>query len=202
MRRLQEKKIDDAKYYERIWSEEHNKRPYYDAVRMRALIEPVKVGDRVLDVGAGVFGAVQYLAEEHQDWIYCDSGCSLVCIDQSYTAKEIVDKKKLGINYIIGEVDKLPFEDGSFDVVTAGEIIEHMEDPAAFAKELARVCRAGGTIVMSTVDTHCENAIKHGEYEEHIWEFEPDDLIKFFEPYGDTRYYTVGDYHFISCRRR
>jgi len=63
MRRLHEKKIDDAKYYEKIWSIEHNTRPYYDAVRQRALIKYVKDGDKVVDVGAGVFGSCQYIAE-------------------------------------------------------------------------------------------------------------------------------------------
>lgn len=194
MKRLHKEKIDDAKYYEKIWGEEYNSRPYYDAVRMRALARDVKHGDRVLDVGAGVFGTAQFLAENHPEII-----CGLVALDQSHTAKEIVDKLGLPINYVLGDVAKLPFGDDSFDVVIAGEIIEHMEDPAAFAKEL---CRVGKRVALSTVDTKSENAVKHGDYPEHIWEFEKEDLIKFFKPYGTVEYETVGDYHVIYCRCR
>jgi len=184
MKRLHKHKIDDAKYYEKIWGEEYNARPYYDAVRMRALIRDVKNGDRVLDVGAGVFGSAQYIAEE------TDLKCELVAYDQSYTAKEIVEKRCPSIKYIVGECTKLPFKDKEFEVVIAGEIIEHMEDPDAFVEELKRV---GKKVAISTVDTKCENAIKHGDYPEHIWEFEIEDL----EKYG--KYEQCGDYHMVRC---
>jgi len=134
MKRLHKKKIDDAKYYEKIWGEKYNKRPYYDAVRMRALIADVKDGDKVLDIGAGVFGSCQYIAE------HTDLKCELYAYDQSYTAKEIVNKITPQINYIIGEYEgKLPFEDNEFDVVIAGEIIEHCENPDKFIEELKRI---------------------------------------------------------------
>ena len=194
MKRINEEKIDDAKFYERIWSEEHNARPYYDAVRMRALIAPVKNGDKVLDVGAGVFGAVQYLAEETKIM------AELHAVDQSYTARDIVLKRAPQINYKLSDVVELPYEDGIFDVVMAGEIIEHMEDPAAFCEELLRVTKPGGCVTLSTVDTHCENAKLHGEYPEHIWEFEPKDLLDFFG--SGATYTTVGDYHFIDCVKK
>lgn len=197
MKRLHEKKIDDAEYYEHIWGEEANLRPFFDAVRMRALARDVKMGDKVLDVGAGVFGTCQYLDQHTQ------IGAELYCVDQSHTAQEIIAKSNPSIHFLVAEFEPpeklIPFGDKSFDVVIAGEVIEHMEDPAAFAKEL---CRLGKVVALSTVDTRCENAIKHGDYPEHLWEFEPKDLIEFFLPYGEVEYTTVGDYHFIYCRCR
>ena len=193
MKRLHQNKIDDAKYYEKIWGEKYNQRPYHDAVRMRALARDVKDGMKVLDVGAGVFGTCQYIAEETK------LDCDLHCIDQSWTAKDIVKARCPQISFAIGDVTELPFVDKEFDVVIAGEIIEHMENPEEFAKEL---CRVGKVVALSTVNTKSENAIKHGDYPEHIWEFEPEDLVEFFKPYGETEYTTVGDYHFIYCRCR
>ena len=195
MKRINATKIDDAKYYETVWSDEHNTRPYFDAVRMRALIKHVKNGDSVIDIGAGVYGACQYISETKL------FNCKLFAFDQSYTAKEIVNRIAPDIEYILGDcAGRLPFDDNTFDCVTAGEIIEHMENPAEFAAELCRICKPGGFVTLSTVDTNCENAKKR-EYPEHIWEFTPDDLYCFFAAYGKTVYETVGDYHFITCKK-
>jgi SAM-dependent methyltransferase len=49
----------------------------------------------------------------------------------------------------------LPFEDGSFDVVTCLEGIEHILDPYHLLGELARVARPGGTVVISTPNVLC-----------------------------------------------
>ncbi|GMV18477.1 MAG: hypothetical protein AMXMBFR56_67010 [Polyangiaceae bacterium] len=44
----------------------------------------------------------------------------------------------------------LPFDAARFDVVYAGELIEHLFDTRAFVAELARVTRPGGTVIVTT----------------------------------------------------
>jgi 2-polyprenyl-3-methyl-5-hydroxy-6-metoxy-1,4-benzoquinol methylase len=44
----------------------------------------------------------------------------------------------------------LPLPDASADVVTAVETIEHLENPRAFCRELHRIARPGGWIVITT----------------------------------------------------
>lgn len=189
--------IDDARYYERVWSVETNERPFYDAVRQRALASKIRCGDTVIDIGAGVFGTVQYVVEHMK-------GLEIfpVCYDQSYTARDIVVKKFPEILYMLGSLPETYLPSDSFDVVVAGEIIEHMEEPAKLAKELARICRVGGWVTLSTVNTLSENAIKHGPYPEHTWEFEPKDLLDMFSPYGNARYSVCGDYHMLSLHKK
>jgi len=46
--------------------------------------------------------------------------------------------------------DPLPFAMGVFDVVYAGEIIEHVLDTLAFLREVRRVLRPGGSVVLTT----------------------------------------------------
>ena len=75
-----------------------------------------------------------------------------------------------------------------------------MPVPAELATEMARVCAVGGWITLSSVDTECENAKKRN-YPEHLWEFEPIDLVLMFAPYGETKHSYVGDYHFVECKR-
>jgi SAM-dependent methyltransferase len=47
-------------------------------------------------------------------------------------------------------IEALPFEDGAFDLVLCTQVIEHLLDPAAGVRELARVLRPGGTLVLTT----------------------------------------------------
>jgi len=42
------------------------------------------------------------------------------------------------------------FEDAGFDVVWAGEVIEHVADTAAWLSEVCRVLRSGGSLLLST----------------------------------------------------
>lgn len=194
MKRLHPVKIDDAEYYEKVWSLEWNQRPWFDAVRMRALTKYVVDRDRVLDVGAGVYGAAQFIAQCTRTLAH------LTAVDQSYTARDLVQQACPQIEFVVAEFEEgLPFDDESFDCVTAGEIIEHMEDPARFARELIRVCKHGGWVTLSTVNPHCENAIIHGDYPEHLWEFAPDELQGFFAPGAVFSY--VGDYMFIERQK-
>jgi SAM-dependent methyltransferase len=44
----------------------------------------------------------------------------------------------------------IPFEDGAFDVVYAGEVIEHLYNPDHLLEECRRVLRPGGRLVLST----------------------------------------------------
>jgi SAM-dependent methyltransferase len=48
------------------------------------------------------------------------------------------------------EGDRLPFGDGEFDRVAVVDMLEHVPDDRAFAEELARVTRPGGTLVVNT----------------------------------------------------
>lgn len=195
MRRLATVNINTPEYFAEVWSKP-SPAHYYDAVRMRALASKVRCGDTVIDIGAGVYGTVQYIVEHMKNMEIFP-----VCYDQSYTARDIVVKRFPDILYFLGDLPETFLPPDSFDVVVAGEIIEHMEEPAKLAKELARICRPGGWISLSTVDTHCENAIKHGPYPEHIFEFEPKDLIDMFKPYGNPRFEQVGDYYVLHTHK-
>jgi len=90
-----------------------------------------------------------------------DLGCRDGALTQAYTdgnqvvgvdadREALAEAAKLGIETHWADLDEpLPFEDESFDVVVAGELMEHLRDPARFASEAHRVLRAGGTFVAS-----------------------------------------------------
>jgi ubiquinone/menaquinone biosynthesis C-methylase UbiE len=50
------------------------------------------------------------------------------------------------VSFRVGDVFALPFEDGSFDVVHAHQVLQHVGDPVAALSEMRRVCRPGGLV--------------------------------------------------------
>jgi SAM-dependent methyltransferase len=48
----------------------------------------------------------------------------------------------------------LPYEDGTFDAVVSMEVIEHVEDQFRFLRELVRIARPGGLVLVTTPNTH------------------------------------------------
>jgi SAM-dependent methyltransferase len=62
----------------------------------------------------------------------------------------LAEAAKLGIETRWADVDEpLPFSDETFDVVVAGELLEHVRDPARLVAESRRVLRPGGRLVAS-----------------------------------------------------
>lgn len=53
-----------------------------------------------------------------------------------------------GVDYV-ADAHRLPFDDESFDVVVAENVLEHTIEPHRVARELERVCRVGGRLVIS-----------------------------------------------------
>jgi SAM-dependent methyltransferase len=54
-------------------------------------------------------------------------------------------------------VESLPFEDGTFDLVLCTQVLEHVVDAQGVLRELARVLEPGGTLLLST--DHSRNTV-------------------------------------------
>lgn len=57
-----------------------------------------------------------------------------------------------GVAPLRGDVRAVPLLDRCADVVTAGEILEHVADPSTVVAEACRVLRPGGTLVLDTIN--------------------------------------------------
>ncbi len=62
------------------------------------------------------------------------------------TARRLASEAGLSIRYDVGDAERLPYEDASFDVVSSNIGAMFAPDHAAVADELARVCRPGGRL--------------------------------------------------------
>jgi len=57
-----------------------------------------------------------------------------------------------GLQFIYGNVYELPFEDASFDVVHAHQVLQHLSDQVAALREMARVVKPGGIVAVRDVN--------------------------------------------------
>jgi 2-polyprenyl-3-methyl-5-hydroxy-6-metoxy-1,4-benzoquinol methylase len=111
-------------------------------VRRRFLLDRVGAGERVLDVGCGEGRFAAELA---------DAGARVVGVD---VAEEPLRRARarhpqLDLRLVPAE-GAWDLQDASFDVVWAGEVIEHVADTAAWLSEVRRVLRSGGSLLLST----------------------------------------------------
>src|SRR5687768_9740682 len=59
-----------------------------------------------------------------------------------------------------GEAAALPFADGEMDYAFANMFLHHVEDPAAAIRELARIVRPGGRVVVTDLDEHTHEFLR------------------------------------------
>ena len=58
----------------------------------------------------------------------------------------------------------LPFNDGTFDTVISSDVIEHLPDPMLAFKEMARVLRPGGKLILNTPFLYMLHEVPHDYY--------------------------------------
>jgi SAM-dependent methyltransferase len=95
---------------------------------------------RVLEVGGGD----GWLSARLED----ELGCEVVLVDQSERMVDLARERALDAR--IGDVQALPFEDGSFDTVVAAWMLYHVTDLDRGLSEIARVLETGGRLVANT----------------------------------------------------
>lgn len=128
-----------------------------------------------------------------------DIGCSVGCtveaalqrnwraggVDVSEDA--VMFCREQGLDCQLIGVDKLPFPDESFDLVTSWHVIEHVADVRETLAEWRRVLRPGGMLVMETPDADCLKVrLKGAKYRrfwapEHTYTFTYSNLKPFVE---------------------
>lgn len=126
------------KTYEDYWSKDHGVFSGY--VRNLALENFFNKGEFVLDVGCGDGIVAEFIRQK--------TGLKPAGMDISQEA--VAKAKEKGIDAkIASSEEKFPFDDNTFDKVFWGDNIEHLFDPEFTLKEIRRVLRSNGKLVLS-----------------------------------------------------
>jgi MPBQ/MSBQ methyltransferase len=107
-------------------------------------LEQLPGGTTVLDVGCGIGGSSRVLAK---DYGFAVTGVT-ISPQQVKRAQELTPAG-VTAQFQVDDALALSFKDGSFDVVWSVEAGPHMPDKAQFARELMRVLKPGGILVVA-----------------------------------------------------
>ena len=99
-------------------------------------------GKSALDVGCGAGLLAEPLARLGARVTAIDAAPEVIAVARDHAAS-----MGLEIDYRVAAVEET---EGQFDLVTSMEVIEHVADPAAFVKSLARRLAPGGLLILST----------------------------------------------------
>jgi len=100
-------------------------------------------GQRVLDVATGP-GYVAGRAHAR--------GALPVGIDLAEGMLEAARRRHPNLRFVRGDAEQLPFEDGSFEAVVGGFVLNHLPSPDRAVAEAARVVCSGGCVAFSVWD--------------------------------------------------
>jgi demethylmenaquinone methyltransferase/2-methoxy-6-polyprenyl-1,4-benzoquinol methylase len=96
-------------------------------------------GQRVLDLAAGTgSSSVPFRA----------AGALVVPCDFSLGMLRVGKRRQPALHFVAGDALRLPFRDGAFDAVTISFGLRNVADPDAALRELGRVTRPGGRLVV------------------------------------------------------
>lgn len=114
-------------------------RPWYmNGLKLRYLLEDLApIRGRALDVGCGAGQVAKAVKRERPDLAVFGCDVSHAAIDSASASTE-------GVDFRLAKAERLPFEGGELDFVWIFDVLEHVEDPEAVLREVARVLKPDG----------------------------------------------------------
>jgi len=131
------------------WYETLAENPYagafvYGRMKIEALLEEtirvMPVESRALDVGCGTGFNLSRMR---------DRGFDVVGIEPATGMRQRAIARNPGVDVIDGNIESLPFEDASFDLVISVEVLRYLSDPSIGIREISRVLRPGGLAILT-----------------------------------------------------
>jgi ubiquinone/menaquinone biosynthesis C-methylase UbiE len=113
------------------------------------LLPSLRPGIDLLDVGCGPGTITVDLAERVAPGRVLAVDLAPEPLDE---ARALAGRRGTQVEFAVGDVYALDAADDSFDVVHAHQVLQHLTDPVAALREMARVCRPGGVVAVRDVD--------------------------------------------------
>ena len=172
--------MSSKKYFENVAEKWDEMRQSFFSVNVReTAIEVANVEKNKIaaDIGAGTGFITEGLIER---------GVKIIAVDQSEAMiNKMKDKfrEKDSIDYRIGESENLPIENDSVDYVFSNMYLHHTESPLKAIREMARILKKEGTLVITDADEHNFEFLRTEQHDRWLG-FKRDDIEKWFKSAG------------------
>jgi len=126
---------------------------------------------KVLDIGSGSGYGTHFMSEK--------GAKSVIGIDKDKRIITLCQKNydTDDLQFKVGDANNLDFGNGTFDIITAFELIEHLHNYEAFLKEVFRVLKQDGILIISTPNRKVWSpGLKDPIVVQHVKEFYADEL--------------------------
>jgi ubiquinone/menaquinone biosynthesis C-methylase UbiE len=131
-------------YSQRFWVEAPH--PFITRERLREILEPAR-GERVLEVGPGT----GYYALPVASWLAPEGRLDVLDVQQEmldHTLRRAAEEGVENISPTRGDAREMPYHDGIFDAAFLVTVLGEIPDQDAALRELSRVVKPGGRIVV------------------------------------------------------
>jgi ubiquinone/menaquinone biosynthesis C-methylase UbiE len=157
--------VQDVRATYDAWSALYDETPNpliaVEEIAVRSLLRKMEF-DRVLDAATGTGRYAIYLAAQGKQVAAMDDSGKMLAVAQSKATA-----RQLSIEFRQENISNLSFEDSSFDLAICALALSHVEDLRQPCRELVRVLRRGGYLIIS--DLHPEIQATMGpDYKELI----------------------------------
>jgi ArsR family transcriptional regulator len=134
----------------------------------------------VADLGCGTGNATKLLAPQVQRVIAVDSSDAMLDAARSLLAGA------KNVEFVAGELERLPLKDGSVDAAVCVLVLHHLDDPGAAIAEMGRIVRrqrGGGLALVVDMVEHGRKEFRHTMGHKHLG-FAPEQIAKMFRAAG------------------
>jgi 2-polyprenyl-6-hydroxyphenyl methylase/3-demethylubiquinone-9 3-methyltransferase len=135
------------------WILRHITRHFGESLPSPPPVMPAKAGihdlntPQILDIGCGAGLLSESLAKAGYNVLGLDAAGEAIAAASTHAAG-----RNLSLTYRAGSAEELVAEGAKFPIITALEVIEHVDDPAGFINTLADLLAPGGLLFISTLN--------------------------------------------------
>lgn len=143
--------MNSKSYFNQVASSWDEMRKQYFSTRIRDLalgVAEIQKGCQAVDLGAGTGFITEALI---------GAGANVIAVDQSEKMLEELNQKFVSTGSVdlrMGDAEQLPVSDHSIDRVFANMYLHHVECPGSAIKEMNRILKPGGRVVITDLEKH------------------------------------------------
>lgn len=167
-------------YFEKVANEWDNMQQNFfsDSSRNKAFeIANIQCGDIIVDVGAGTGYITEGLIQK---------GVKVIAVDQSPSMLKEMQRKfpdTDNIEYRVGDAENLPINDSDVNAAFANMYLHHVDNPEKAIKEMSRILKKGGKLIITDLDKHTHEFLRTEQYDKWLG-FDRNDVNRWFASAG------------------